>query len=249
MIIELFGAPGAGKTTLAGKLATRLRQDGHQVDLMLSFRPAESGEARSASPLADLIQRLIRPVGERLAVERPAAATSANTNLASALLDLLPAKNLMWSVRLRQYATRLEASWMRAAGYQGIVIVDQGFVQLVCSLVLLGRASNEDLAARALEIIPHADLLIWLDAPEEVLRERLRKRSSHQSWLERQLELDTDTNLRSIGIVRMLDDILCQQGRPVLRVACPAQGPRADTMDRIGVQINDRMAVIEQVLN
>ena len=91
--------------------------------------------------------------------------------------------------------------------------------------------------------------MIWLDAPEAVLRERLRKRSSHQSWLERQLELDTDTNLRSIDIVRMLNNILCQQGRPVLRVPCPAQGPRAGTMDRIGARINDRMAVMDQVLN
>ena len=44
MIIELFGPPAAGKTTFARTLATRLRDLGHPVELMLSYRPSESGD-------------------------------------------------------------------------------------------------------------------------------------------------------------------------------------------------------------
>jgi adenylate kinase family enzyme len=63
MIIELFGPPGAGKTTFARALAARLRERGHTVDLILSQRPAERSphEIRSASNLsAQRISSMIR---------------------------------------------------------------------------------------------------------------------------------------------------------------------------------------------
>ena len=51
MIVELFGPPGAGKTTFARTLAAHLRERGHTVDLILSHRPATFApqEIRSGS--------------------------------------------------------------------------------------------------------------------------------------------------------------------------------------------------------
>jgi hypothetical protein len=173
MIIEIFGAPAAGKTTFARELGDRLKREGHSVDVLLSFRPAEVDDQRAGSTILSPIRRLARPAMERLAAGL-GRGVSDNCILSSALPGILPARSPMWSLRLRQYTARLEASWRLAERSRGIVIIDQGFVQLVCSLVLLGRApgQDQDLAARALEMIPHADLLIRLSAPSEILLAR-----------------------------------------------------------------------------
>ena len=47
MIIELFGPPGAGKTTFAQALKRHLREAGYIVEPVFSNRPAE----RNAAPL------------------------------------------------------------------------------------------------------------------------------------------------------------------------------------------------------
>jgi hypothetical protein len=184
---------------------------------------------------------------ERLAAKGPGGGASDTCILSSALLGILPARSPMWSLRLRQYTTRLEVSWRLAERFHGIVIIDQGFVQLVCSLVLLGRAPDQDLAARALEMIPHADLLIRLSASPEVLRARLEARRRGQGLLERWFELDTETNLRSIRIVEMLDGILSRQGQPVLRIAGREHGAPPEAIDEIGARIRDGIAVMDRV--
>ena len=52
MIIELFGPPAAGKTTLAHALATALEKNGFDVQLIVSSRPAEPGSVRVESKRA-----------------------------------------------------------------------------------------------------------------------------------------------------------------------------------------------------
>jgi hypothetical protein len=247
MIIELFGAPASGKTRFAKKLAARLRSDGHSVEVLLSFRPAEVDEWRAGSAILSPISRVVRPVMERLAAKGSGAGASDNRSLASALLRIMPARSPVWSLRLRQYTTRLEASWRLAERSHGIVIIDQGFVQLVCSLMLLGRAPDQFLAARALELIPHANFLICLSASPEVIRTRLESRRHRQGLLERWFELDTETNLRSIQIVEMLDGILTRQGQSVLHIACREDGAPPEAIDTIGARIGDGMPVMDRV--
>jgi RecA/RadA recombinase len=221
MIIEIFGPPAAGKTTFARELAERLRRAGRPVELMLSSRPAErvgpGGDAvAKAAPLAAL-RRVARPAFDLLTRARPAPG-SPKTHLASQLLELLPPASLIWSVRLRQYIRRLEISWRQAAQSDAIVIIDQGFVQAVCSLLLLGPPPAPGSLQKAVALIPRADQWVHIDAPRSILRTRLEARRLGQGMLERQLELDVDTALRTIDALDLLLPMLLQGNANIVRL-------------------------------
>ena len=224
MIVEIFGPPAAGKTRLAHALAARLRDRGLSADLALSYRPSEiarGARARGARRLdvADTARRLGRPAIETLATASRLFGDSPEAIMAKRLLDLMPPTSLMWSVRLRQYFWRLTRAWNDARASGSIVIFDQAFVQAVCSLGLLGAAEHADRLSLALDLVPRADFFVRVDAPPDVIRARLLKRESRQGMLERMLELDLGTNLRSIGIVEELQRLLEARTAPVASVA------------------------------
>jgi RecA/RadA recombinase len=221
MIIEIFGPPAAGKTAFARELATRLQASGQRVELILSYRPAEMiapGGARPAGavPLAAL-QRVTRPAIEFLACAARQH-EAGETSVASQLLALLPPVSGMWSFRLWQYLQRLHNSWRRAEHADAIVIIDQGFVQAVCSLLLLSAAPPAGALEKALAVIPKPGQWVHVDAPRPMLRARLEARRLGQSWLERRLELDTETSLRSIEILDNLASILRRGDVPIARL-------------------------------
>ena len=222
MIIELFGPPAAGKTTFARNLATRLRATGQPVELILSLRPAETvepaGDAPSAPPLWPAMRRLARPAIEFLACMGHMSGGSRETEIAAELLDLLPPRNSVWVVRLRQYITRLERSWRLAKQSDATVIIDQGFVQAMCTLVLLGRPPSAGSIEKAMALIPKADQWIHIDAPRSVLRARLEARWRRLGWIERRFELDTEASLRSIEILNLLDSILRLRESRIARI-------------------------------
>src|ERR1700709_403035 len=113
MIIELFGPPSSGKTTLCHALAEHFRERGLKATLDLSSRPAEYAKksVSDAPSVAHAVRRMAGPVSQLLTTGSAMFGTSPEAVLASDLLKLLPPKNGFWSLRLCRYIWRRTHGW------------------------------------------------------------------------------------------------------------------------------------------
>jgi thymidylate kinase len=223
MIIELFGPPAAGKTTFAHALATALEKNGFDVQLIVSFRPAERSpvgiESKRAvswcrTALAAPLSRAAKCVSAA-----PVLLPSPRTDeLPANLMDLLPPRTLLRRIRVRRFLCLLSRSWKMASTTNRIVIFDQGFVTALCSMALLARSVDRSSIVRGLALIPRPNLLIRLDAPRETLEARLRARLGRQGALERWFEFDLQTSLRQIETTAEVAHMLQEQGGRMMDV-------------------------------
>jgi thymidylate kinase len=252
MIIELFGPPGAGKTTFALALTTRLRERGQFAELRLSYRPTErlpvldpyaaaAGRYPARRYQNAVIHRLRRPLSEMLTIARHPFANSRDLKTAVHLVRLLPPTSIFGSIKNAQYISRLSHSWDEKSGAAHIVLFDQGFVQAVCSLALLAGAASDATIANALDYAPISDLLIRLEAPLELLSARLHDRRSRQSTIEQFLEPDLKRSLASISMIDRLHALLLQRGRLVLSASSLDQRSLSESVNRIEKEVIRRL--------
>jgi RecA/RadA recombinase len=247
MIIELFGPPGAGKTTLSRALIARLRERGHSAELRLSYRPSERLPALDpCRPAAKryrnaVVDRLRRPFVETLSIARHPLANSRDVMTAVHLVRLLPPTNILASIKEGQYLLRLSHSWYDESRLARVVLFDQAFVQAVCSLALLASVADDALIASALEYAPKSDLLIRMVAPLELLRARLHDRRSRQSSIEKLFESDLKTSLASISMIDRLHGLLLQRGQNVLSVSSIDQRSLDESVSLIEREISRRL--------
>lgn len=250
MIIEFFGPPGAGKTTLARTLAARLRERGYTVDLVLSHRPAERSPSENVTPSTSTVRkmwfaarRLTRPLAEMVSMILRPRGISRDLGTALNLIKILPPSNSLCSLRLLQYVSRLSHAWFRRSAIAHIVLFDQAFVQAICSLTLHCGIADEALISYALDLVPEPDLLIRLDAPTNLLEERLRDRRDLGGKIERLLELDVETSLSSRNVVDLVHELLRRKGRDVVSISSLDQASLAAAVEQMERQI---VSIVEQ---
>jgi thymidylate kinase len=166
------------------------------------------------------------------------------TRATTELMRLLVPRNVVQSLRVRQYLLRLSRTWYEAALTGDIVLFDQGFVQAVYTSAQVAEVADSERIGLALDAVPEADLLIRLHAPLQILVARLAERRRRQGSIERLL--DRWTNFGSLGVFDEIHELLRARGRPVICIDSTDKCSLRRGMDqvqRIMVRAEDEVSV------
>ena len=218
MIIELFGAAGAGKSTLARALADALAADGHRVRLVCSARPSEAMRNQSSWPMR-LAAPALRGVKLAGAIATLMRVPTDDDRFARALLDCAAPASPLERMRRLRYLANLHRSWREAERFDGLAIFDQGLMSALGSLMMSGAPLDDEHLDAALKLVSRADLLVFVDTPRALIETRLRRRLGAQSWLERRFEPDLAASLRQVDAVERLTAALVASGASPVRAS------------------------------
>ena len=198
LIIEFFGVPGAGKTTLATVLAERLGSAGIPARL-------------HATPDSGLRTRVRSLLGKSWSLAVAMASARERLSQTRALLDILPQADRDQDLRLWQYLIHLSSLYARARHRRQILILDQGSLQAVYSLAVRSSARTDEALGRAVGAVPRPDLLMALAPSHEIVAERLRQRRRRGRL--RSALIEGDAGLAaSIGLVERIRATAEHQG-------------------------------------
>ena len=192
-VVEFCGLPGAGKSTLARAVVARLRLRGvATTDVMAQLGPDADRGARLGRKVVAIGRAMVEPGSVTLA---------ARVALASEQLDARDRIARPANLLVVRHAVR------RGHRRPGVHVLDQGPVQEWWSAALRANPDRvREFAVR--DPSEGCDLLVRVDAPLDLLVERLGARNARQSRLE---GLDPAVRLVELGRGEVLLDSLSDQ--------------------------------------
>lgn len=227
MRIEFMGVTGTGKSTLATNVASRLREAGHRVvrapdGFVFTHRSA----LRAYKILHGAIYGITRP---HLAVAAARRARRFVQPSEAMYLRLL----YNWL-----YVTGVTAAWLPP---DRVAILEQGLGQGLYTFAFLADGVDPDRLRALFEIAPRPDLVVFVQAPADVVRERIRGRSKGHDSFERRLLSEGAWMDKAMRIFASIAEVLDEQGVSVVRCDTHAL-PQAAAADAITTQIRSRLA-------
>jgi thymidylate kinase len=254
VIVEFFGPPGVGKTTFAIALGANLRDVGHATKIYLSSRPGEEpggpdrpidGRQRRGPALSDPLRRIARPVVQLIAARMTGDRTyDASTE---ALVGKLPHGHPVASLRMRQYLLRLATAWREAQGSERIAIFDQAYVQAMASILIAGGPAEREDVMNLVAIAPRADLVIRIDAPVEIVEDRLAHRAQAIGWMGRLFESKQGGPAAYADAVEKLEAGLKRNDRAIIPVHSVGTAELRAEAERVCEEI-ERVWRLEEVV-
>jgi hypothetical protein len=221
VVVEFCGLPGTGKTALAGSVRDAVAERG--IACSIADEPLSAAASRS--------RRIARKATAAAleATRRPAATVDAGWR----------------ALTSRQESARDAAAWLgqwlavrqavaRARRQPGVHLVEEGVVQ---SLWTLGLRARRDVVGRLLERTPswvRGDLLVVVEAPTELVLERLGARSSRHSRTQQLAPEARADELRRGEL--LLAELADAGGVPILRL----RNDRSDGLSQLARQVADR---------
>jgi RecA/RadA recombinase len=231
-VVEVFGPAGAGKTTFAAALHRLLQSSGRPGEFVSSARPAERAAPANGCQRG-MRDTLLAPLSRAAKAFGAVAALRTDDPVGAALLALFPPRGRISHLRHRRYLARLQRAWSAERPPGSVLVLDQGYLSALCSLAArrgLARAPGPaPLVARAIDLLPPPDLVVWMETPEAVVSERLARRLAGLPRAERLFELDLATLTDQARLARTVRQLLRDRACPMVEVrGCAPPGDETD---------------------
>ncbi|MGX7871604.1 hypothetical protein ACVDG5_000540 [Mesorhizobium sp. ORM6] len=245
MIIEFFGPPGSGKTTMAQALADRLCDRGYVAKIAVCYQPRSKGGNWDMFGVISVVFRILSAGFSIFEAFISNNFKNEEISISNTLLKFILPESKIWRVRLWQYIFRLSRCWKQAAESADITIFDQGFVQAIGSLAMFNSATGNARITQALHFAPKADLAVRTVVPSDVVEKRLRARMIFEPAAERLFEADITVNMKSFRIFDEIGSILSGTHRNVISVQPVDRTSTFDDLDRVEMAVLSRLSGIE----